>query len=76
MTASTKGTAEYILGPHDVIRAEILDRNGKRVVSIARLKRSATGDKRTGQVFEIGAHRTAGMVTLWQRVQTLVDGDT
>ena len=60
--------AEYEVSHHDVIRAEIIERQGKPVVTLSRWKRSPNGDKRSGQAFEFGAHRTEGVANILNSV--------
>jgi hypothetical protein len=61
--------SEFPLNPHESFRAEIIDRQGKSIVSISRWKSTPAGLKRTGISFEFGAHRTAAVTNLLIEVQ-------
>ena len=64
--------AEFPVNHHQSVRAELVVRAGKPMVSISRLKITPSGARRTGQAFEFGAHRTAAIVSLLSEVlQTL-----
>lgn len=73
--------ADFPISAHQSFRAEIATRDGKSIVSLSRWKNTPAGARRTGQSFEFGAHRTAGVVKLLGDVQNVlkatgVDGGT
>jgi hypothetical protein len=58
-------TSEYAISAHQILRAEICFIKGHPVVRLSRLKRTAAGnEKRTGSVFEFGAHRCSAVAGL------------
>lgn len=65
--------SEFPLNPHEVIRAEIIDRRGKPIVVISRWKTASSGPKRTGVAFEFAAHRITGMVKVISDLQRVLD---
>lgn len=64
--------SEFAISHHQSFRAEIIQRDGKRVVSISRWKSTAAGPRRTGQSFEFGAHRAAGVARILADVQRVL----
>jgi hypothetical protein len=66
--------AEYPLNPHESFRAEIVTTGNRSVVRISRWKSTLQGHRRTGQVFEFGAHRSAGVAKLLHDVQDVLKG--
>ena len=57
--------SEYAINPREVLRAEICSIKGRSVVRLTRWKRTAAGnEKRTGSVFEFGAHRCGVVASL------------
>jgi hypothetical protein len=72
--------SEFPLNPWESIRAELIQRRGKSIVSIARWKTTSTGLARTGVAFEFAAHRIADMAKIIGDVQQALasinaDGD-
>jgi hypothetical protein len=65
--------SEFPLNHHQCFRAEIIMRDGKPTVSIARWKKTPAGARRTGQSLEFGAHRTAAVSSLLIEVQRVLD---
>ena len=68
--------SEYPLSQHQCFRAEIILRDGKPLVSIARWKTTPAGTRRTSQALEFGGHRTkavADLLTDVLRVLSLLD---
>ena len=61
--------SEIALNNHQSFRAEIITRHGKMIVSLSRWKKTPAGARRTGQTFEFGAHRSAGIAKLLLDVQ-------
>lgn len=64
--------SEFPLNPHESFRAEIITTNGRTVVRLSRRKTTANGPSRTGQVFEFGAHRTAGVAKIIRDIQQVL----
>jgi hypothetical protein len=64
--------SEFPLNHHQSFRAEIITRDGKSIVSIARWKKTPSGARRTGQSLEFGAHRVAAISGLLSEVQRLL----
>jgi hypothetical protein len=64
--------SEFAISHHQSFRAEIIVRDGQRIVSISRWKSTAAGPRRTGQSFEFGAHRTAGIAKILADVQRVL----
>lgn len=65
--------AEFPLNTHQCFRAEIIERDGKPIVSIARWKNTPVGARRTGQSMEFGAHRIGAVAGLLNEVQRVLD---
>jgi hypothetical protein len=61
--------SEQNWGSHQSMRAEIVTSHGRSVVRLSRWKLTADGPKRTGQVFEFGAHRIADVARMISEVQ-------
>jgi hypothetical protein len=55
---------EFQLNNFEAFRAEVLERNGKRVISIARWKSTPNGERRCGQSLEFAEHRAVGVAEL------------
>src|ERR1700737_4404169 len=66
--------SEYAINPREVFRAEICTINGSSVVRFTRWKRTPEGDKRTGCVFEFGAHRTGVVAKLLSDIERELGG--
>jgi hypothetical protein len=66
--------SEFPLNNHQCFRAEIIMRDGKPTVSIARWKKTPAGTRRTGQSLEFGAHRTGTVTALLVEVQRVLSG--
>jgi hypothetical protein len=63
-------TSEYAINPREVLRAEICSIKGRSVVRLTRWKRTAAGnEKRTGSVFEFGAHRCGVVASLLSDIE-------
>ena len=65
--------SQFPLNRHQSFRAEIIERGGKRVVSISRWKVTPVGVRRTGQHFEFGSHRAAVVANLLDKVLCVLD---
>ena len=59
--------AEFPLNDHEHFRAELTERNGKRVIAIVRVKFTANGLRR-GASIEFAEHRIAGIAGLLDKV--------
>lgn len=66
--------SEYTLNPRESFRAEVATTNGRQIVRLSRWKNTPAGPRRTGQVFEFGVHRTAGVAKLVRDVEQLLHG--
>ena len=55
---------EFQLNNFEVFRAEVIERNGKRVISIARWKSTPNGERRCGQSLEFAEHRAVDVAEL------------
>jgi hypothetical protein len=64
--------SQFPLNRHQSFRAEIIECDGKRVVSISRWKVTPVGVRRTGQSFEFAAHRAAAVAKLLDEVLRLL----
>lgn len=64
--------ADFPISSHESFRAEVAKRDGKSIVSLSRWKNTPAGARRTGQSFEFGAHRTAGVAKLLRDVQNVL----
>lgn len=64
--------AEFPLNNHQSFRAEIIERDGKRVVSLSRWKVTPAGPRRTGQSFEFAGHRADAVASLLCEVQRVL----
>jgi hypothetical protein len=67
--------SKFPLNPWESVRVELIERRGKPIVSIGRWKLTAAGPRRTGQVFEFGAHRTADIAKMISEVQRHLELD-
>jgi hypothetical protein len=65
--------SDFLLNHNQRFRAEIISRDGKTVVSISRWKSTPKGPRRTGQVFEFGAHRIGAVTGLLAEVQRVLN---
>ncbi|SHN66583.1 hypothetical protein SAMN05444170_0999 [Bradyrhizobium erythrophlei] len=70
--ATGRVVSEFALSPWEIIRAELNERRGKTIVSIARWKTTPTGLARTGAVFEIAGRRFDDMAKLVVEVQSVL----
>jgi hypothetical protein len=61
--------SEFPLNPWESIRAELIERRGKPIVSIGRWKTTAAGPQRTGVRFEFASHRIADIAKVIGDVQ-------
>jgi hypothetical protein len=66
---SPRVVSEFSLNAWESIRAEVCQRRGKSIVSIARWKRTSAGSQRTGCGFEFAAHRVDDMAKMIGDVQ-------
>lgn len=64
--------AEFLINNHQSFRAEIIERGGKRIVSLSRWKVTPAGPRRTGQTFEFAGHRTEAVEILLGEVQRVL----
>jgi hypothetical protein len=63
-------TSEYAINAREVLRAEICSIKGRPVIRLSRWKRTAAGnEKRTGSVFEFGAHRCGIVASLLSDIE-------
>jgi lysophospholipase L1-like esterase len=67
--------SEFSLNPWETIRAELIQRRGKSIVSIARWKNTPTGLARTGVAFEFAAHRISDMAKIIGDAQRALTSD-
>jgi hypothetical protein len=68
-------TSEYAISAHQILRAEICFIKGHPVVRLSRWKRTAAGnEKRTGSVFEFGAHRIGEVANLIADIERALGG--
>ena len=64
--------SQFPLNQHQSFRAEIIERDRKHIVFIARWKTTPAGLRRTGQSFEFAAHRAAAVANLLDEVLRLL----
>jgi hypothetical protein len=65
---------ERAINPREVLCAEICSIKGRSVVRFSRLKRTAAGnEKRTGSVFEFGAHRCGIVASLLSDIERALE---
>jgi len=68
-------TSEYAISAHQILRAQICFIKGHPVVRLSRWKRTAAGnEKRTGSVFEFGAHRCGVVASLIADIERALGG--
>jgi hypothetical protein len=75
---SPRVVSEFSLNAWESIRAEVCQRRGKSIVSIARWKTTLAGSQRSGSGFEFAAHRVEDVARMIGDVQralaSLVEG--
>ena len=68
--------SEYEINPREIMRGEICKVNSGPVVRLSRWKKTPAGNKRTGCVFEFGAHRLSTVASLLSDIQQELVGVT
>jgi hypothetical protein len=64
--------AEFPISSHVTFRAELVERQGRPIVSISRWKTTPAGTKRAGAAFEFAAHRTGAVANILSDLQRVL----